>query len=130
MLALSPYTSFFNQNLFKLNRSHKSYRLKGETLKTLYTSIIEPHFRYCCSVWGCCGKTEIDKLQKLQNRAARIVANSSYDVRRRPLIQSLSWETIDNLIKQEVKTITFKSVNNLAPQCDRFFHKKFPFFIS
>lgn len=26
-----------------------------------------------------CGKTQIDTLQKLQNRAARIVANNSYD---------------------------------------------------
>ena len=29
-----------------------------ETLKKLYGGIAEPHFRYCCSVWGCCGVTE------------------------------------------------------------------------
>ena len=50
-----------------------------ETLKTLYTGIVEPHFRYCCSVWGCAGSTELNQLQKLQNRAARIIANSSFD---------------------------------------------------
>ena len=36
--------------------------LPQNSLKTLYTSIIEPHFRYCCAVWGCCGTTEISKL--------------------------------------------------------------------
>ena len=47
------------------------------SVKTLYTSIVEPHFRYCCSVWGCCGATTINRLQKLQNRAARILMESS-----------------------------------------------------
>ena len=32
-------------------------------LTSLYTSIIEPHFRYCYSVWGCAVKTEINRLQ-------------------------------------------------------------------
>ena len=36
-----------------------------ESLKYIYTSIIDPHFRYYCAVWGVCGLTEILKLQKL-----------------------------------------------------------------
>lgn len=43
--------------------------LPREALRTLYTSIVEPHFRYCCSAWGCCGITGMSQLQKLQNRA-------------------------------------------------------------
>ena len=27
-----------------------------EIVKNMYTSIIEPHFRNCCSVQGCCGE--------------------------------------------------------------------------
>ena len=50
--------------------------LPEAVLKTLYTSIVEPHFQYCCSVWGCCNSTDILQLQRLQNRAALIVANS------------------------------------------------------
>ena len=37
-----------------------------DTLKTLYPGIVELHFRYCFSVWGCCGKTDLNQLQKLQ----------------------------------------------------------------
>ena len=69
-----------------------------------------------CSVWGCRGKTESDRLQKLQNRAARIVTNSSYDAPSVPLVRSLGWETVDDLISQEIETIAYKSVNHLAPQ--------------
>ena len=36
--------------------------LPEETLKTLYTGIIELHFHYCCLVWGFSGVTEINQL--------------------------------------------------------------------
>ena len=61
-------------------------------VKNLYTSIVEPHFQYCCSVWGCCNSTDILQLQRLQNRAARIVTNSQFDAPSKPLIQSLGWK--------------------------------------
>ena len=37
------------------------------------------HFDYCCSVWDELGGTFATKLQKLQNRAARVITRSSYD---------------------------------------------------
>ena len=95
---------------------HAKNFLPRETLKTLYTGLVEPHFRYCCSVWGCCGSTEINQLQKLQNRAARIVTNSSFDTPSRPLIEELGWNTIEQLISNESKTMVFKSLNELAPK--------------
>ena len=61
---------------------------------SMYTGIVEPHFRYCCSVWGCCGLTEINHLQKLQNRAARIITGSRYDAPGLPLVKRLGWKTI------------------------------------
>ena len=98
--------------------------LPRATLENLYTGIVEPHFRYCCSVWGCCGSTEINQLQKLQNRAARIVTNSSFDAPSRPLITRLSWKTIEQLISYESKTMVFKSLNELAPQCQSSIFKR------
>ena len=89
--------------------------LPQNSLNTLYTSIIEPHFRYCCAVWGCCGTTEISKLQKLQNRAARIITNSSFDASSKPLIQKLGWKTVNDMIKHESRTMVYKSINNKAP---------------
>ena len=59
-------------------RHAKSFLPKA-CLKTLYTGIVKPHFRYCCSAWGCAGSTNINQLQKLQNRVARIITNSSFD---------------------------------------------------
>ena len=90
--------------------------LQQGTLSKMYRGIVEPHFRYCCSVWGCCGKTQIDALQRLQNRAARIVTNSSYHVSATGLIKRLGWPTISDIILSETATIMFKSTNSLGPE--------------
>ena len=87
-----------------------------ESLKDIYTSIIDPHFRYCCAVWGVCGLTEIQKLQKLQNRAARIITDSNYDAPSKPLIETLGWMTIEKVIQRETLVMVFKSVNGFSPQ--------------
>ena len=48
-------------------------------LHSIYQALVQPHFNYCNIVWGNCGTTLQDKLQKLQNRAARVLTYSNYD---------------------------------------------------
>ena len=95
---------------------HAKKLFPASSLKSLYLSIVEPYFRYCCSVWGCCGSSTLSKLQKLQNRAARLLTNSAFDAPSSPLIGSLSWMTIADLISFKSKQLVFKSLNNQAPQ--------------
>ena len=52
------------------------------TLNGIYRDIVQSHFDYCNVVWDSCGKTLSDKLQRLQNRAARVLTYFSYDVSR------------------------------------------------
>ena len=69
-------------------------------LKMLYLGLVEPHFRYCCSVWGSCGATTRKTLDKLLNRAMRIITNSTYDVSVGPLLrQQLQLPSISDVIK-------------------------------
>ena len=86
-----------------------------DTLSQMYSGIVEAHFRYCCSVWGSCGESRRLTLQKLKNRAARIVTNSSYDASADALIQRLNWPGIAKIIKRETVTIVYKSLNGLVP---------------
>ena len=88
--------------------------LPEAVVKTLYTSIVEPHFQYCCSVWGCCNSTDILQLQRLQNRAASIVTNSHFDSPSKPLIQSLGWKANEELINRQVNLTIFKCLNSIA----------------
>ena len=89
--------------------------LPQDTLYKMYRGIVEPHLRYCCSVWGACGGTRLQVLQKLQNRAARIVTNSSYDSSPSPLIKTLNWPTVADMIQVETACMVYKSINELAP---------------
>ena len=81
----------------------------------MFKNIIEPHFRFCCSVWGVCSTTSLNKLQKLQNRAARIATSSPYDAPFQPLHGKLGWQTIRKLIDMETATMIYRSINNEAP---------------
>ena len=64
---------------------------------------------------GSCGETRLLILQKLQNRAARIVTNSSYDARTDALMEKLNWPTISEVIKRETTNMVYKSLNGLLP---------------
>ena len=60
--------------------------LPFQALKTLYTSVIDPYFHYCCFLWEVCGATEMQQLQKLQNWAARMITGSNYFAPSKPLL--------------------------------------------
>ena len=61
-------------------------------------------------------EAQIEALQRLQNRAPRIVTNSSYHVSAAGLIKRLGSPTILDIILSETATIMFKSTNSLAPE--------------
>ena len=66
--------------------------LPKEYLDMLYKTIVEPHFRYCNTVWGHCGDTLLNRLQALQNRAARIISSQKYDnTDHNYLLKNLKW---------------------------------------
>ena len=82
----------------------------------MYRSLTEPYFRYYSPVWGSASSTNIQRLQKLQNRAARIVADSLYDAHSQPLIKELGWLIINQLIYAETVNIVYKALHNQAPE--------------
>ena len=90
--------------------------VQTDALINLYRTVIEPHFSYCCSVWGSCGASKLDMLKKLQNKAARIVTNSPFDAAAAPLLQRLGWPSVQKLINKETGSMVYKSLNSLAPR--------------
>ena len=63
------------------------------TLHSIYQALVQPHFNYCNFVWGNCGVTLQDKLQKLQNRAACVLTYSNYDADVNNLFELLGWKS-------------------------------------
>ena len=60
----------------------------------IYQALIQPHFDYCSSVWDGCSAKLSNKMQKLQNRAARIITKSKYDSSATQLLESLHWDDL------------------------------------
>jgi len=67
----------------------KSHCVPPATLQNIYYGLVQSHFDYCSVVRGNCAKTLSDKLQKLQNRAVRVLAHSSYDADANQLLTEL-----------------------------------------
>ena len=65
-----------------------------ETLHVIYQALIQPHFDYCNVVWGNCGITLSNKIQKLQNRAIRVLTFSSFDADAKSLLENLGWNDL------------------------------------
>lgn len=59
--------------------------------------------------------TKLQTVQKMQNRATRIVTKSKVDAPATALIHSLNWPTVSDIIRNETATIKYKSVNGLLP---------------
>ena len=91
------------------------------TLQTTY--LIQPYFDYCCEIWDTCNKGLSERLQKLQNRAARVIMNLNNEHGQSILARkSLGWVTLEERRAQLKARLMYKIVNGLAPQrlCEAF----------
>ena len=67
-------------------------------------------------MWGCIGNGLSQKLEKLQNRAARIITGSGWDVRSAQILRALNWESLADRRAKQLKSLMFKTANNLVPE--------------
>ena len=67
--------------------------VNGTSLKTISDALVLPHFHYCALVWDNCSKSLQNKLVKLQNKAARILTDDSYETPSEAVRAKLNWET-------------------------------------
>ncbi len=57
----------------------------------MYNALVSPHLTYCSTIWNDGSNTILNKLSKLQRRAARVITGQSYDVRSTQILESLNW---------------------------------------
>ena len=81
----------------------------------IYNALILPHFDYCSPVWDGISGCLSDKLQKLQNRAARVITQSPFDTSSNLLLAMLKWEKLSLRRKKQKALIMYKTLNELAP---------------
>ena len=104
-------------------RKVKQY-VNSSTLKLVYNALVSSHLNYCDVVWDNCGITLTNKLQKIQNRGARIINNSPWHSSGRENISSLNWQTLGDKRKDNIAIMMFRILNSQAPTYlfDKFSH--------
>ena len=86
-----------------------------DVLVTMYNSLVLPHFTYCSTVWQNSNTDHINKLHKLQKRAARVITRSTYDERSSQIFETLNWKSIKEILEERQLVMTFKALRGLGP---------------
>ena len=72
-----------------------SHCVPPATLHNIYHGLAQSPFDHCKVVWDNCAKTLPDKLQRLQNRAIRVLIHTSYDADANQLLKELGWHNLE-----------------------------------
>ena len=87
------------------------------TLICAYNALVLPHFDYCCEVWDTINLTLCNRLQKLQNRAARIIVGRINEHGQSELaLAELNWKTLSERRAQFVASQMYKITHDVAPK--------------
>ena len=70
----------------------------------MFTSVLS----YCLPVFGGCDKSEMEALQVMQNKAARIITNSCIRTSRKELFRQTEWLTVRQLVHYHTALSTFR----------------------
>ena len=97
--------------------NHLKDKVEKDTRIMLVQSLALCSIDYCFKIWGSAGKTQIQRVQKLQNFAAKIAVGNvrKYD-RATPCINELNWLKIELKYKYELCVFMYKRVNDVIPE--------------
>lgn len=83
----------------------------------LYKSIIAPHFEYCPSILYSCGENEFARMQKLQNRAMRIILRCKKSTPIAAMVDALCWMKVKQRIVYLTMIMVFRIKHKMVPSC-------------
>ena len=93
-------------------RRIKEY-VSTSTLIKVYDAIVLSHFDYCSLVWDECADYLLKKLQKLQNRAARVITGSSYEISSENILSELDWLPLKDRFRNKKAIFAYNVKNNI-----------------
>jgi hypothetical protein len=68
-------------------------------LRSLYFALIHSHLSYCPIILNCMNKTNLNRLEKIQKKAIRIITKSAYNAHTVPLFYNNKILPLDKIIK-------------------------------
>jgi len=107
-------------------RYRKMYYLLGRnsTLSThnkllLYNQILKPIWAYGSQLWGCASKTNIETIQRFQNKVLRGIVNAPWYIRNDDLHRDLKIETVASAINKNAVSHTKRLTQHVNEEAAR-----------
>ena len=101
--------------------------MEPKTRKTMVQSFILAHLNYCPLVWYFTSAKQINKIEKIQERALRYISDD-YDSNYQQLLENNKFVSMEIKRKQTLCTEIFKTFNDLNPPYMKEFFQKYSFF--
>ena len=90
--------------------------LTAQATQTLVYAFILSRLDYCNCLLAGCPQFLIDRLQKVQNAAARLICRAKKLDHVQPILQSLHWLPIRARIQYKISTLCFNVITGTGPQ--------------
>ena len=92
--------------IYNISRIRKY--LSHQTAVSLVRAFITSKLDYCCSLLYGLPTIYINKLQRVQNAAAKIVTNTPCIYHVTPVLKDLQWLAVEYKIEFKIRLLTFK----------------------
>ena len=87
-----------------------------DTCKSLYYTLILPHMDYCSTVWSISSAKNIARIQRLQNRAMRVILKAGPRTHIEDMLSTLHWMSVRQRIHFNKMVLMWRVSHNLAPE--------------
>ncbi len=104
-------------------RKAREFLDRGTSVK-LYQSLVLPHMDYCDIVYSCTSEANLQKLQKIQNCACRILLRCDRRAHVKEMHKHLNFLDLKQRRELHLSTECYKQVNNSSSSLHKFFKLK------
>ena len=112
----TSYRSFVRYNSSRISPMKQLAQYVPENIQKLSIKVISPTplIDYGSNIWGATSNKNVERLNKLQKRAARIILNADYMTPSADMFKSLGWMSVTNRLKYNEVAFTYKAINGLT----------------
>ena len=90
--------------------------LSPQSIQQLVHAFVTSHLHNCNSLPFRLPANQINRLQKVQNAAARLVTISRRSSHITPILKSLHWLPVQQRVIYNILLLTYRALNDLAPE--------------
>ena len=108
--SVAKSVNYHSRNISRIRKF-----IDKDTCHSAVQSLVISRLDYCNSLYNGVTGTNLDRLQKLQNKAVRIIHSKPKHTHTTPLLRELHWLPIRERILYKAHTLVYKCLHNLSP---------------